>query len=210
MSKIRARMVIGITRERRVAAVGFLYLLFCILLPAPSIAGAPTEQVRATVDRVLAIVKNSDLKAAGERGDLQTRLAEAIYPRFDFTEMAKRSLGSQWAPRTVEEQRDFVKIFAGVLGNSYARQIESYAGQTILYTREVEDGGYAQVDTKIVTDKREELSVNYKLHSIGGDWKVYDLVIENISIVNNYRAQFDRVIARSSFGELVRVMKEKQ
>jgi phospholipid transport system substrate-binding protein len=79
----------------------------------------------------------------------------------------------------------------------------------ILYTREIEDKVYAEVDTKIVTDKREQLSINYKLHSADNEWKVYDLVIEDISVVNNYRSQFDRV-ARSSFEELVRVMKEKQ
>jgi phospholipid transport system substrate-binding protein len=119
-------------------------------------------------------------------------------------------LGPHWGRRTGEEQREFVKIFTALLGRTYTARIESYASQTILYTREIEDKDYAEVDTKIVIDKREELSINYKLHSVANEWKVYDLVIENISVVNNYRSQFDRVIARSSFEELVRVMKEKK
>jgi phospholipid transport system substrate-binding protein len=101
-----------------------------------------------------------------------------------------------------------VTILAGLLGRTYADRIESYTSQNILYTREVEDKDYAEVDTKIVTDKREELSINYKLHSVDNEWKVYDLVIENISLVNNYRSQFDRVITRCSSEELIRVMKE--
>ena len=210
MSKFSASAAIKMIQQRRVAAVGVLFLFFCILLPSPSRAGAPTEQVRATVDKVLTIVRNPNLKPEAQKADLQARLAEVIYPRFDFTEMAKRSLGPHWGRRTAEEQREFVKIFAALLGRTYTDRIESYTSQTILYTREIEDKEYAEVDTKIITDKREELSINYKLHSVDKEWKVYDLVIEDISVVNNYRSQFDRVIARSSFEELVRVMKEKQ
>jgi phospholipid transport system substrate-binding protein len=211
MSKFSASTVIKMIQQRRVATVGGLFLLCCILLPSsPLRAGAPTEQVRATVDKVLAIVRNPNLKPEAQKEDLQAQLAQVIYPRFDFTEMAKRSLGPHWGRRTAEEQREFVKIFAALLGRTYTDRIESYTSQTIVYTREIEDKEYAEVDTKIITDKREEVSINYKLHSIDNEWKVYDLVIEDISVVNNYRSQFDRVIARSSFEELVRVMKEKQ
>jgi phospholipid transport system substrate-binding protein len=96
------------------------------------------------------------------------------------------------------------------LGRSYADSIESYTSQNVLYTRELEDNNYAEVDTKIVADKRADLSINYKLHSVNNEWKVYDVVIENISLVNNYRSQFDRVIARSSFEDLVRIIKAKK
>jgi phospholipid transport system substrate-binding protein len=208
MPEFSASMAIKMLWQRGVAAVGLLLLVFCMLLPAPSRAGGPTEQMRTTLDKVLAIVRNST--SSSKKEELRAQLEEVIYPRFDFTEMAKRSLGSHWGRRTAEEQREFVKVFAGLLGTTYADRIESYTSQNILYTREVEDKNYAEVDTKIVTDKREELSINYKLHSVNNEWKVYDLVIEDISLVNNYRSQFDRVIARSSFEELIRVMKEKQ
>jgi phospholipid transport system substrate-binding protein len=196
--------------EFRVVWICLLFLFFCLLLPSPSTAESPTEQMRTTLDKVLLIIRNSNSNSKAKKEDLRARLAEVIYPRFDFNEMAKRSLGSHWGRRSAEEQREFVKVFAGLLRRTYADTIESYTSQNILYTREVEDKDYAEVDTKIVTDKREELSINYKLHSVNNEWKVYDLVIENISLVNNYRSQFDRVIARSSFEELVRVMKEKQ
>ena len=208
MSQFSA-MAIRMIRRRRVVAVGLLFL-FCILLPAPSRAGGPTEQVRGTVDKVLTIVRSFHPASKAQMETQRAQLVEVIYPRFDFTEMAKRSLGRHWAGRTPDEQREFVTIFAAMLGRSYADNIESYTSQNFLYTRESEDQSYAEVDTKIVTEERPPVTINYKLHSVNKEWKVYDLVIEDISVVNNYRSQFDRVIVRSSFEDLVRVMKEKQ
>lgn len=196
--------------QTRVIVLSLLLLLSYLLLPAPSGADGPTEQVRATVEKVLAIVRNPNLRSEAQKENLRAQLAKVIYPRFDFAQMAKRSLGPHWGRRTSEEQREFVKIFSALLEKSYVDRIESFTSQIILYTREVQDTNYAEVDTKIVTDNREGLSINYKLHSVNSEWKVYDLVIENISLVNNYRSQFDRVIARSSFEDLVRIMKEKQ
>jgi phospholipid transport system substrate-binding protein len=162
------------------------------------------------VDKVLTIVRSSYPTSKAQMEAQRARLVEVIYPRFDFTEMAKRSLGRHWAGRTPEEQREFVTIFAAMLGRSYADNIESYTSQNVLYTREREDQSYAEVDTMIVTEKRQPVTINYKLHSVNNEWKVYDLVIADISVVNNYRSQFARVIARSSYEDLVRVMKDKQ
>jgi phospholipid transport system substrate-binding protein len=197
--------------QARAGVLGLLFLLSSLLLPLPSRAGGPTGQVRATVENALTIVRNPRLKSKAQKENLRAQLAQAIEPSFDFTEMAKRSLGSHWGRRTVGEQGEFVKIFAGLLENFYVDRIESYTNQKILYTREIEDGNYSEVDTKIVTENSsEEMSVNYKLHSVDNEWKIYDLVIEGVSLVNNYRSQFDRVIARSSFENLVRVLKEKR
>jgi phospholipid transport system substrate-binding protein len=196
--------------QTRLALASLLLLLVYLLLPPPSRAGGPTDQVRGTVDKVMTIVRSSHPTSKAQTETQRAQLVEVIYPRFDFTEMAKRSLGRHWAGRTPEEQREFVKIFAGLLGRTYADNIESYTSQNVLYTREREDQNYAEVDTTIVTENRPPLSINYKLQSVNKEWKVYDLVIEDISVVNNYRSQFDRVIARSSFEELVRMMKEKQ
>jgi len=199
-----------IITEAGIAGVCLMFLLLCLLFPLSSRADSPTEQVRATVDKVLTIVRSPDPKSKAQIEAQRAQLLEVIYPRFDFTEMAKRSLGPNWARRTSEEQREFVKIFTALMGRAYADNIESYTSQNVLYIREVVDKDYAEVDTKIVADKRADLSINYKLHSVDKEWRVYDLVIEDISVVNNYRSQFSRVIARSSFAELVRTMKEKQ
>jgi phospholipid transport system substrate-binding protein len=190
--------------------LGLAILLTYLLLPAASWSGSPMEQVRATVDRVLALVRNPNPKSKAQIDAQRRQLVEVISPRFDFSEMAKRSLGRHWAGRTSEEQREFVKIFAALMGKSYADNIESYTTQHVLYIREGEDRNYSQVDTRIVAENGPPLSINYKLHSVDKEWKIYDLVIEDISIVGNYRSQFDRIIGRSSFADLVRTMKEKQ
>jgi phospholipid transport system substrate-binding protein len=210
MKKPTISKVIESVPQTILTVVSLLFLLFCLLVPRPARAGGPTEQVRGTVDKVMTIVRSSHPTSKAQMETQRAQLVEVIYPRFDFVEIAKRSLGPHWARRTAEEQRQFVKIFAGLLGRSYADNIESYTSQHVLYTREREDRNYAEVDTTIVTENRPPLSINYKLQSVNKEWKVYDLVIEDISVVNNYRSQFDRVIVGSSFKDLVRVMKEKQ
>ena len=123
--------------------------------------------------------------------------------------MAKRSLGSNWQKGNNDEQRQFVQLFTELLEKSYSDQIESYDGEKIVYGRENINQDQADVDTKIVTKKGEQISVNYKLRSAGNDWKVYDVVIENISLVNNFRSQFNRVLANASFAELLKKLQSK-
>ena len=139
-----------------------------------------------------------------------TNSKEVLYERFDFTEMAKRSLGSEWRRRSPEEQKEFVKLFTDLLERAYLDKIESYNGENFQYLKEREDdNNYAQVDTKLVDNKGQEFAINYRLYNMKGDWKVYDVVIENVSIVNNYRSQFTRVLATSSYEELVNRLKGK-
>jgi phospholipid transport system substrate-binding protein len=181
--------------------------LFLLALPAS--AGAPTEQTRATADKVMSIINNPELRSAARKNERREQLRAVIYPRFDFAEMAKRSLGPQWSRRSPLEQREFVRLFTEVLENNYVDKIESYNGEKITYSRENLDKDRAEVFTKVVTKKGEEFSVNYILHSVDGDWKVYDVVIENISLVNNYRSQFNRILAKASFDELLRKLQAK-
>ena len=130
-------------------------------------------------------------------------------PRFDFSEMAKRSLGGHWRRRTSEEQREFTEAFTDLLERAYIERIEGFDDEKFVYTRERQDKEHAEVDGKILTKKGEEFSINYKLHLTNQGWKVYDVVIENISLVNNYRDQFNRVITKSSYEDLIRRLKEK-
>ncbi|MBI2360412.1 MAG: ABC transporter substrate-binding protein [Deltaproteobacteria bacterium] len=187
----------------------WLTAIFYLLVPLPLSAGAPTDQTRATADKVLSILTNPELKSEPKKKERRDQLRQAIYPRFDFADMAKRSLGSHWQRRTPEEQQQFQKLFTELLERSYVDAIESYNGEKIVYGREKEDKNRAEVPTKVVTKKGEEFSINYNLHLVSGEWKVYDIVIENVSLVNNYRSQFNRILANSSFGELVKKLQEK-
>ena len=165
--------------------------------------------MRSTIDEVLKILNNPNLASSAAKEERRRRLRQVIYPRFDFAEMARRSLGSTWRRISPVEQQEFVRLFTQLLEESYVNNIESYHGDKILYGRETQEQEYAEVDTKLITKRGEEIAVNYKLHKIDGDWMVYDVVIENISLVNNYRAQFTRLLAKSSFAELLDTIREK-
>jgi phospholipid transport system substrate-binding protein len=172
-------------------------------------AGVPTDQVRTTVDQVLAILQEPTLKGDGRQKERRDQLRQVIFARFDFSEMARRSLGPEWRRRTPAEQQEFVNLFTDLLQESYIGTIESYNGDKVLYNREFQDQDNAEVQTTLTTRSEAAYSINYRLRLVGKDWKVYDVVIENISLVNNYRSQFSRVIGKSSYEELVRTMKEK-
>ena len=154
-------------------------------------------------------MKDPRFKPPAKLKERREQLKQILFARFDFTEMAKRSLGANWRRRSPQEQEEFVRLFTDVLERAYADIIESYSDEKIIYLNERIDGGFADVGSKIITAKGEEYSINYKAHLVGSEWKVYDVVAENISLVNNYRSQFDRVISNSSYEELVSRLKEQ-
>ena len=172
-------------------------------------AGLPTDQIKATVDKALVVLRDPRLKPPAKQTERREQLKQVLFSRFNFAEMAKRSLGANWTRRTPQEQEEFVRLFTEVLERAYADIIESYIDEKIVYLAEKVDSGYADVNSKIVTNKGEEYSINYRAQLVGNEWKVYDVVAENISLVNNYRSQLNRVIAKSSYEELVRRLRDK-
>jgi phospholipid transport system substrate-binding protein len=184
-------------------------LLSFLTLALPASAGAPTDQVRATVDNIAAILKNPALKTDAKKNERREQLRQAIFSRFDFTEMAKRSLGSHWRKLSPQDQEEFTRLFTDLLERAYIDQIEAYNDEKFVYVKETIDQDFAEVQSRIITPKGE-YSLNYRLHAVGPEWKVYDVVVENISLVNNYRSQFSRIIANQSYQELVRRMKSRQ
>ena len=192
---------------KTLSGVGLGILL--LMQPVWVAAGTPGEQVRQSVDNLLAILKDPQLKGESRKHERRAKLKEVIHQRFEFTEMAKRSLGYEWRRRSPEEQKGFVRLFTDLLERAYLNQLESYSGEKIQFLKELDGDNYADVATKIIDNKGQEYSVNYRLHKVSEDWKVYDVVIEDISLVNNYRSQFNRVLAKSSYEELVSTMKGK-
>ena len=172
-------------------------------------AGEPTEAIRGAVNQGVEILKSAKLDNQRQRAQVIDRLRQIVYPLFDFGEMAMRSLGSNWRRLNPEQRKEFVSTFTALLERTYADQIDLYNGQQVVYSGESIDGDYAQVDSRIIDKNGQTYSVVYKLHRVDGKWRIYDVVAENISLVNNYRSQFNRVIARSSFEELLKTMKQK-
>lgn len=178
-----------------------------LLLSAPvkGIAGDATDQLKGTVNELVTLLVNtpvSELRANG----LPERALKLVYDRFDFSELTKRSLGKHWTALNDAEQREFVNALTQKLLVAYGRTVRASGDEKVEFKREVVNGNLASVETKIVSSTGE-FPIDYRLHSLNGQWKVYDMVIENVSIVNNYRAQFERVIARSSVKELLAMMK---
>jgi phospholipid transport system substrate-binding protein len=186
------------------------FLLLILALGAGNVsAGLPTDQIKATVDKALTVLRDPRFKQPAKLNDRRDQLRQILFARFDFTEMAKRALGANWRRRTAQEQEEFVRLFTDVLERAYAGIIESYTDEKIVYVSERIDGNYADVASKIMTAKGEEYSINYKAHLVSNEWKVYDVVAENISLVNNYRSQFNRVISHSSYEDLVGRLRTK-
>ena len=196
-------------RKIRQIAISIFVLAMCFGLPRVARAGEPLDLVRTAVDKAVQILKDPKLQSQDKKRERIERLREALNPIFDYEEMAKRALGSHWRRRTPAEQEEFVKLFRDFLEKIYSDKVDLYGGEKVRFGREMIDKDFAQVESTIITPKGEEIAVVYKLRQVNGQWKVYDVVVENISIVNNYRSQFDRVISSSSYEELVKRLQEK-
>jgi len=195
-------------RRSRIVAIGLLFLALALGAEIAA-AGVATDQIKSTVDKAIIVLKDPRLKPSAKTKERRDQLKQILYARFDFTEMARRALGANWRRRTPQEQEEFVRLFSDILERAYADIIEGYTDEKIIYFNERVDGTYADVGSKILTSKGEEYSIYYKAHLVSNEWKVYDVVAENISLVNNYRSQFNRVIANSSYEELIRRLRDK-
>jgi phospholipid transport system substrate-binding protein len=170
--------------------------------------GAPTAAVKRTIDDVLSIVSDETLKQPAQHERRRELLEEAVAARFDYEEMARRALAGQWVKLNDAERKEFVSLFKTLLSNTYAKKIEGYSGEQVEYLKERTEGAYAEVRTRIVSDK-VQLPLDYRLLDKMGDWRVYDVVIDGVSLVRNYRGQFDEIIRTSSYGELVNKLRKK-
>lgn len=189
--------------------VASAFLLCSQMVGTCALAGEPLELVKSAGERVIAILKDPKLKAPDKKKERVERLKEIINPIFDYEEMARRTLGAHWRRRTPAEQQEFMKLFRAFLETVYSEKVDLYDGERAVYGRETIDQDYAEVESKVTNAKGEESPVLYRLKRTDGKWKVYDAVVENVSIVSNYRSQFDRVLTKSSFEELKRLLREK-
>jgi len=182
-------------------------LLATVLTVPPASAGAPTDQLRTQVDRVLKLLDDPALKEKPkDRRAAVRKVAEDI---FDFGETARRSLGRHWADRTEAERDEFVKLFGDLLERSYISKIEVYGGEKINYVSDKIDGDQASVMSKLLTKTGTDVPIEYRMLKKGDRWLVYDVIIEGVSLVGNYRTQFNKIIQTSSYQDLVNRMRAK-
>ena len=196
--------------RRPVARALLLVLVLGVIAAPPVAAGAPTDQLKTQIDRVLKALDDPDLKKEGRAKDRRAAVRKIANDIFDFGETARRSLGPHWQARTPAERDEFVQLFSDLLERSYISKVELYGGEKIQYLGDSIESDQAKVQTKLLTKSGSEIPIEYRMHNKGGRWLVYDVIIEGVSLVANYRTQFNKIIRTSSYQELVKKMKQKQ
>jgi phospholipid transport system substrate-binding protein len=184
---------------------------FSLIAAAASVcvAGEPTEHIRKTTDRIIAIVTDPGLKEADKSGEKARQIRNVVDERFDWEEMSKRTLARHWKDRTQAQRAEFIDLFGRLLERTYLDKVEGYSGEKVLYVDEKVEGDFSLVTVKIITKQDTEIQVQYRLKKKGGEWLVYDISIEGVSLVNNYRKQFSSILTRSSYDDLVEKLRSK-
>ncbi len=177
---------------------------------SPAAAGEPTKQLKSGIGAVLNILRDASLKGETKKSERRSRLRKTIGKQFDFKEMARRSLARYWKKRNKEERKEFVDLFSRILGKTYIGNIEGYTDEIIRYVKEKADGEFAWVKTLIVTKRKQQIPITYRMHKVEKKWLVYDVIIEGVSLVNTYRQQFRSFLRKKPYDVLVKKLREKQ
>ena len=170
--------------------------------------GAPTEAVRTTVSQALRVLRDEELKKPERTDERVIRLKEIADSLFDYGEMAKRSLGGLWDTLGARDRQEFVDLFTELLTTTYAERIHAYSDEEVTFLSERLEGDHAEVKTVMVGKKTETL-LDYRLMKKNDDWKAYDVVVDGISLVSNYRGQFTAILRSSSYEHLVEILRDK-
>jgi phospholipid transport system substrate-binding protein len=187
-----------------------LAMLMSLGVAQPAAAATPTETLKTYSEVVLKILDDPALKNPERKQDRRAAVRKVAEEVFDLSETAKRALGPHWNQRTPAEREEFTQLFAELLEGTYIARIDEYGGERIRYTSEKIDGDNAVVQARITTKKGSEAPVEARMIRRNDKWYIYDVLIENVSLIANYRAQFDKIIRTSSYGELVKRLKERK
>jgi len=184
-------------------------ILILVLVVAAAMAADPKEVAKQVIDKALSIINDPAYAGPAKKQQRHDLVKQIVDRHFDYREMAKRSLGATWNSLSNPQREEFVRLFAELLEASYADKIDRYVKNVrIDYPGERLDGEYAEVPT-VVVRPNDRIPLTYRLHNESGTWMVYDVVIEGVSLVSNYRSQFHRIISESSYAELVKRLRNK-
>lgn len=197
------RLMKGVIRFGSITLLSFL-----LLLPFPLYASEVTDVIKSTVDDVLKVLKDESLVGQEKTEVRRAKIRGIVKKRFDFEEMAERSLGAHWRRLTESERIEFVDLFSEFVELSYIDKIEAYNNERVVYTGEMVEGNKAVVKSMVITTQGKEIPLSYRLLR-KGDWLAYDVQIEGVSLVSNYRSQFNEIIQKYSYDEVVKRLKAK-
>lgn len=188
--------------------LGLVTMIVIGLTAVSGYAGVSTDAMKSTIDEVLRIVRDKELKQPERTDERRKLLEQVVSARFDYTEMSRRALGAPWNSLTDQQKQEFVDLFRTLLTNSYADKIETYSGEGVQYLNERTEKEFAEVRTKVLSGKTE-IPLDYRLINKGEEWRVYDVVVDGVSLVNNYRGQFTKILRASSYSDLVDQLRKK-
>lgn len=210
MSRLVRRWLLTAVGRRQVLydAIGVVMICLVALGAVPQGPESPTEAVRGTVSRVISILEDPALKDPAKLIPRRRMLEEVIAGRFDYAEMSKRALATYWTPLTETQRTEFVELFKRFLSDRYAEKIEGYSGEQVGYLSERIEETYAEVRTELRSDKTD-IPMDYRLILKEGRWHAYDIIVDGVSLVKNYRSQFQKMIRESSYQELVNKLRDR-
>ena len=187
---------------------GIAVIIVLVVGVAPMAAGTATEAIKSTIKQMFGVLNDKELKTPGRAEERRQQLEKVIGNRIAYDEMAKRSLGPQWSQLNDEERQEFVRLYAQLLRDTYSSRFDHYSDEKVEFLQEKLEGDYAEVRTRL-TGSKVSLDVDYRMLQRAGDWRVYDIVVDEISLVHSYREQFTTIIRKSSYAELVAQLRQK-
>ncbi len=201
--KVGPQVPAGLVMASGILALAFLFDAMPVLATQ-----TPTEAIRSTSTEVIRLLHDEELQKPARNAERLRLLEKVVGNRFSYDEMSKRALGQQWNQLTDKEKKEFVTLFRTLLVKTYANKIDGYGRQRLQYLDERSKEGFAEVRTKIVYAKNEFL-LDFRMLQRAGEWLVYDVIVDGISLINNYRGQFTKILRSSSYAELVEMLRKK-
>ena len=197
-------------KRLKIAVLLLVFLVPCLFCPVNNALASPVQdQLKITIDNILEILRDPSFKGDEKKIERRASLSKVIHKRFSFAKMSQLSLARHWKKRSDEEKRAFIVLFGQLLEDTYVSKIETYTDEKVIYVKEFKKKNKAMVYTKVVT-QTIEIPIDYRLYKTkSGEWMVYDLVIEGVSLVGNYRSQFDQIMQRDSYEKLMENLKKK-
>lgn len=189
--------------------IGFATILALVIFSIPVYAGAPQDTVQKSVNDVLDVLRNPKLKAESATETKKEKLRVIYKSMFDEIEFSKRTLARNWNKFTPAQRTEFVNLFEQILEKSYADKILDYTNEKVeFYKENMLSTTQAEVQSKIITSSKE-IPIFYRMILKDGKWKVYDVVVENVSLVQNYRTQFNDILSRDTPDQLLDTLRKK-
>ena len=186
-----------------------IVLFLCMIIPLPAFAGVPLETVKVHVDKVLDVLRDPALKPESAKKIRRDKIRAIAETMFDFTELSKRTLAQNWSKFSPEQQKEFISLYKSLLEDTYSDKIMMYTDEKILFTKELSlTEKTAEVQSTVIR-KTDEIPINYRVILKEGVWMIYDVVIEGVSLINNYRSQFREILVNKPPESLLETLRKK-